>query len=149
MIDIDVDVNTVVVSHITRRRLERFSCMSALLTRPHTRGQVPATVAPATADTALEEIEPATALRGTVAEELALVVAPTTGRFRPAGDLVGRWCERGSLVGHVTGGRGRADAVHAPADATVADLLVRPGQLVYAGQGLAWLHRACTAQEAA
>lgn len=76
---------------------------------------------------------------GSVAERLALAVAPTTGRFRPqvaAGRL-----ERGELLGHVTGGRGRADDVRMPVDGEVRSLLVRPGQLVRAGQGLAWLSR--------
>lgn len=111
--------------------------MSVMLTRPRT--SAPAEDAP----TALEQGEPASALVGTVAENLAVVVAPTTGRFRPAHDLsAGCWFERGALIGHVTGGGGRADAVHAPASATVADLLVRPGQLVRRGQGLVWLRRA-------
>lgn len=84
---------------------------------------------------------PATALTGTVAEQLVVVVAPSTGRFRPDGDPAGQWLEPGTLIGHVTGGRGRADAVTTPVGARVADLLVRPGQLVYQGQGLAWLDR--------
>lgn len=74
-----------------------------------------------------------------VAESLALVVAPTTGRFRPqagSGHLA-----RGELIGHVTGGRGRADDVRMPIDGHLEALLVRPGQLVRAGQGLAWLLR--------
>lgn len=86
-------------------------------------------------------VDPASALRGTVAEELVVLVAPTTGRFRPHEDPVGRWYELGALLGHVTGGKGRADEVVAPVSATVADLLVRPGQLVHQGQGLAWLRR--------
>lgn len=110
--------------------------MSVMLTRLRTPAQ------PDEVPAAPEHGEPASALLGTVAEDLAIVVAPATGRFRPAGDLYGRRFERGALIGHVTGGGGRADAVHAPARATVADLLVRPGQLVRQGQGLAWLHRA-------
>ena len=45
-------------------------------------------------------------------------------------------------MGHVTGGRGRADEVRSPVRAILRDLLVRPGQLVMAGQGLMWLARA-------
>lgn len=76
---------------------------------------------------------------GTVAECLALVVAPSTGRFRPDSRV-----ERvlsGHLLGHVTGGRGRADEVRTPVSGRVRALLARPGQLVRAGQGLAWLER--------
>ena len=36
-------------------------------------------------------------------------------------------------------GGGRADAVVTPTSGLVADLLARPKQLVYRGQGLAWL----------
>ncbi len=86
------------------------------------------------------EAEGSRAFAGTVAATLAVVVAPSTGRFRPAID--GRPQVRaGELLGHVTGGRGRADEVRSPVDAVVADLLVRAGQLVGRGQGLAWLQR--------
>jgi biotin carboxyl carrier protein len=82
---------------------------------------------------------PATSLTGTLAEALALVVAPTTGRFRPTEvDAV----RPGEVLGHITGGRGRADAVVAPVGGEVARLLVRPGQLVRAGQQLVWLRAA-------
>jgi biotin carboxyl carrier protein len=101
--------------------------MTDLLTRPD------APPAPATP----VHGEPATALRGSVAASLALVVAPSTGRFHPvAGAAGGGAAGEGELVGHVTGGRGRADAVIAPVDGTVAALLVRPGQLVRTGQAL-------------
>lgn len=76
---------------------------------------------------------------GTVAESLALVVAPSTGRFRPQ-DLDGHGVA-GQLIGHITGGRGRADEVRMPVDGRVRSFLVRPGQLVRAGQSLAWLDR--------
>lgn len=76
---------------------------------------------------------------GTVAESLVLVVAPSTGRFRPesiAGDG-----EAGQLIGHITGGRGRSDEVRMPVDGQVRSFLVRSGQLVRTGQTLAWLDR--------
>lgn len=76
-------------------------------------------------------------LKGTCADTMGLVVAPTTGRFEPA--LVGVRIRAGELLGHITGGRGRADEVRAPVDALLKDLLVRPRQLVRAGQALAWL----------
>ena len=81
---------------------------------------------------------PSSCLHGTVAEALALAVAPSTGRFRPA---EGGTVERGTVLGHITGGKGRADAVLAPVGGEVARLLVRPGQLVSRGQGLVWLQR--------
>lgn len=76
-------------------------------------------------------------LAGTVADRLGLVVAPTTGRFEPT-SRPGR-ISAGQLLGHITGGRGRADEVRAPVDAWLKDLLVRPRQLVHRGQALAWL----------
>jgi biotin carboxyl carrier protein len=80
--------------------------------------------------------EPAS-LAGTCADTMGLVVAPTTGRFEPAS--VGARIAAGDLLGHITGGRGRADEVRAPVDAWLKDVLVRPRQLVRAGQALAWL----------
>ena len=77
------------------------------------------------------------ALKGTCADTLGLVVAPTTGRFEPR-PVAGR-VRQGDLIGHITGGRGRADEVRSPVDARVRDLLVRPRQLVRRGQALAWL----------
>jgi biotin carboxyl carrier protein len=81
---------------------------------------------------------PPSALSGSVAEDLVLAVAPSTGRFQPSG---AQRPDRGELLGHVTGGRGRADAVIAPVPGEVARVLVRPGQLVAKGQGLVWLCR--------
>ena len=80
--------------------------------------------------------EPAS-LEGSCADTLGLVVAPTTGRFEPAA-ATGR-IRAGQLLGHITGGRGRADEVRSPVDARLKDLLVRPRQLVRRGQALAWL----------
>jgi biotin carboxyl carrier protein len=85
-----------------------------------------------------EAAAPGTALAGSVAHDLAVVVAPTTGRFRPAVEP-GAAVVPGTVLGHVTGGGGRADAVVTPVAGLVADLLARPKQLVYRGQGLAWL----------
>lgn len=76
-------------------------------------------------------------LAGTCADTMGLVVAPTTGRFEPQ-SISGR-VTAGQLIGHITGGRGRADEVRAPVDAWLKDVLVRPRQLVRAGQALAWL----------
>ncbi len=81
--------------------------------------------------------EPASVLTGSVAESLAVVVAPRTGRFQPIMEV--EQVEAGQILGHVTGGRGRADEVRSPVRALVRRLLVRPGQLVGTGQGLAWL----------
>jgi biotin carboxyl carrier protein len=77
-----------------------------------------------------------------VAEDLALVVAPSAGRFQPLDGL--RACVRlraGDVIGHVTGGRDRTEEVCCPVDAELGDLLARPGQTVSRGQGLAWLRR--------
>ncbi len=77
------------------------------------------------------------ALQGTCADTMGLVVAPATGRFEPT-SITGR-ISAGQLLGHITGGRGRADEVRSPVDARLKDLLVRPRQLVRRGQALAWL----------
>lgn len=71
---------------------------------------------------------------------LGLLVAPSTGRFRPA--ALPRTLIPGSVVGHVTGGRGRADAIVCPAAGTVRGLLVRPGQHVTQGQAVIWIEQA-------
>lgn len=94
---------------------------------------------PSSADR-IDLAEPASLLAGTVAASLAIAVAPSTGRFRP---LVhpGATVAAGDVIGHITGGRGRADEVRVPAAADVQALLARAGQLVTRGQGLAWLHR--------
>jgi biotin carboxyl carrier protein len=82
-------------------------------------------------------------LAATVAEALRLAVAPSTGRFRPAGGIrPGTAIRAGDLLGHVTGGRGRADEVRSPVDGAVRGLLIRPGQLVAGGQQLVWLESA-------
>ena len=79
---------------------------------------------------------------GSVAADLVLAVAPSTGRFEPLDGVGARTRLRtGDLIGHVTGGRGRSDAIRCPVDAEVCDLLARPGQSVTRGQGLAWLRR--------
>ncbi len=83
---------------------------------------------------------PASALSTSVAHDLALAVAPSTGRYRPA-VAPGTQVRAGATLGHITGGGGRADAVAAPTSAAIEDLLVRPGQLVRRGEGLAWLRR--------
>lgn len=93
------------------------------------------TIPPVTASPSSDS-EPAS-LQGTCADSMGLVVAPTTGRFEPTA-AAGR-VRAGQLLGHITGGRGRADEVRAPVDATLKNLLVRPRQLVRRGQALAWL----------
>ncbi|CAN5898264.1 hypothetical protein BH23ACT8_BH23ACT8_07520 [soil metagenome] len=108
--------------------------MTDLLTRTTVRLPVAPVEAPLDADAH------AGCLESTVAAELAMTVAPSTGRFRPAVDP-GSAVSEGLLVGHVTGGAGRADAVYAPVAGVVAALLVRPGQLVNKGRGLVWLQR--------
>lgn len=93
---------------------------------------------------------PPTAFSGSTAGTLVLVVAPSTGRFRPCGPAsrasAGRGADElvpaGTLLGHTTGGRGRADAARAPLDLRLHGLLVRSGQLVQRGQPLAWGERA-------
>lgn len=77
---------------------------------------------------------------GTVADRLAVAVAPSTGRFVPAVEAPAS-VRAGDVLGHITGGNGRADAVVAPIGAELREMLARPGQLVGLGQGLAWLER--------
>jgi multidrug efflux pump subunit AcrA (membrane-fusion protein) len=84
----------------------------------------------------VDSSEPSSLL-GTCADTMGLVVAPTTGRFEPA-TITGR-VRAGQILGHITGGRGRADEVRSPVDALLKNLLVRPRQLVRQGQALAWL----------
>jgi predicted deacylase len=102
-----------------------------------TRRPSPAPPEPAVPD---EADAPGSALSCSVAHDLAVAVAPSTGRFRPAVQP-GAHVPGGTVLGHVTGGGGRADAVVTPVPGIVADLLARPMQLVYRGQGLAWLQR--------
>jgi biotin carboxyl carrier protein len=82
---------------------------------------------------------PATTLAGSVAAGMSLLAAPTTGRFRGCVErgIVGP----GTVVGMVTGGGGRADEVVVPVAAEVCGLLALDGQLVQAGQALAWVRR--------
>lgn len=80
---------------------------------------------------------PASAFAGSAACNLVLAAAPSTGRYRPV-CTDGRIAP-GQVLGHVTGGKGRADAVLAPVHGELARLMVRPGQLVFAGQSLAWI----------
>ncbi|CAN5403345.1 hypothetical protein BH23ACT9_BH23ACT9_13680 [soil metagenome] len=77
---------------------------------------------------------------GTTADRMAVAVAPSTGRFVPTVDVAAT-LRTGDLLGHITGGNGRADAVFAPVGATLKEMLARPGQLVALGQGLAYLER--------
>lgn len=81
--------------------------------------------------------DPASCLAGSVAAGMGLVVAPSTGRFRPLVDN-GR-VEAGTVIAVVTGGGGRADEVRVPATAVVNGLLAREGQLVQPGQAVAWI----------
>lgn len=83
--------------------------------------------------------EPASALAGTVAAGMGLLVAPTTGRFRA---LVHSGVLRaGTVLGVVTGGRGRVDEVRVPVAAEICGLLALEGQIVQVGQALAWIRR--------
>ena len=109
--------------------------MTDLLT--HQTAMPASAVAPAT-DVSTDADTPACAFADTVTHALALAVAPSMGRFRPAVG-VGDHVQAGTLVGHVTGGGGRADAVYAPAAAVVEAHLARAGQLVKQGRGLVWL----------
>lgn len=77
---------------------------------------------------------------GTTADRMAVAVAPSTGRFVPAVEAPAVLAP-GDLLGHITGGNGRADEVLAPVGATLREMLARPGQLVGLGQGLAYLER--------
>ena len=77
---------------------------------------------------------------GTVADRMSIAVAPSTGRFAPA-LAAPAVVNPGDLIGHITGGNGRADEVRAPVGAHLKELLARPGQLVGLGQGLAYLER--------
>lgn len=100
-----------------------------------------------TVDTDLPDLEvcdvcgqdPHSTLAGTTAAGMALLVAPTVGRFQPVADagLLGP----GSVVGVVTGGAGRADEVRIPVAAEVCGFLAMQGQTVQAGQPLAWLRQ--------
>ncbi len=101
----------------------------------------PAPVLYADAEAASTDAPPST-LAGSVAADMSLLAAPTTGRFRARVDsgIVGP----GTVVGVVTGGGGRADEVLVPVAAEVCGLLALDGQLVQAGQALAWIRRVAT-----
>lgn len=92
---------------------------------------------PRTEEIRLDEIQ---LFAGTTADRMAVAVAPSTGRFVPAVEAHAV-LKTGDLLGHITGGNGRADAVFAPVGATLKEMLARPGQLVGLGQGLAYLER--------
>lgn len=77
---------------------------------------------------------------GTVADRMSIAVAPSQGRFAPAIDAPATVAP-GDIIGHITGGNGRADAVIAPIGATLKEMLARPGQLVGLGQGLSYMER--------
>ncbi|MGI9016897.1 MAG: hypothetical protein ACR2HR_07315 [Euzebya sp.] len=81
---------------------------------------------------------------GTVADRMSIAVAPSTGRFAPVVEAPAM-VKPGDVIGHITGGNGRADEVYAPVGATLKELLARPGQLVALGQGLAYLERVAPA----
>jgi hypothetical protein len=76
------------------------------------------------------------ALHATTAESLVVVVAPGNGRFHPAQTQGG--VRHGDVLGHLTIGQGRRLEVPSPADLWLQGLLIRPGQLIMAGQALLW-----------
>jgi len=128
-IDIDVNVNDDPTSTCRSRWLR--SRPEAALEAPMSELSSPV---PASAGSPASE--PASP-QGSCADNLGLVVAPTTGRFEPV--FASGRIRAGQLLGHITGGRGRADEVRSPVDARLKNLLVRPRQLVRRGQALAWL----------
>ena len=75
-------------------------------------------------------------LAGSTAERMVLIVAPANGRFHPV--VSEGSVEAGGLIAHITGGRGRSDAVASPARLAIRGLLALPGHLVVRGQALAW-----------
>lgn len=83
--------------------------------------------------------EPASMLQGIVADGMALIVAPSIGRFHPVMDsgLV----DPETVVAVVNGGGGRADEVRVPVAAELHGLLALEGQIVQTGQALAWVRR--------
>lgn len=82
---------------------------------------------------------PASTLAGSVAADMGLLAAPTTGRFRAHVEhgVVGP----GTVLGEVTGGGGRVDEIRVPVAAELCGLLALDGQLVQTGQALAWVRR--------
>jgi len=83
--------------------------------------------------------EPSSALAGTTAAGMALLVAPAVGRFQPVAET-GMLGPDG-VVGLVTGGAGRQDEVRVPVAAEVCGILAVEGQMVQQGQPLAWLRQ--------
>jgi biotin carboxyl carrier protein len=107
--------------------------------RPHR--PAPPSTAPRPHEPITDVDVPASTLADSVAHQLVIVVAPSIGRFRPA-EQDGSAVTVAQVLGHVTGGKGRADAVTAPVDGQLSRMLVRPGQQVARGQGIAWVQRA-------
>jgi hypothetical protein len=66
-----------------------------------------------------------------------IVVAPSRGRFVPA--VAGGPITVGQVLGHVTGARGRRDAVLAQNDGHLQATLRLPMQPVRCGAGLFWI----------
>ena len=78
------------------------------------------------------------ALHATTAESLVVVVAPGNGRFHPV--RARGTVREGDVLGHLAVGQGRRMEVPSPAALRVHGLLIRPGQLIMAGQALLWGH---------
>lgn len=97
----------------------------------------PAPPAVATGDDRTAPRNPA--LHDTTAESLVLVVAPRNGRFHPGRTQGG--ASAGEILGHLSVGQGRQVEVPSPTDLVIEGLLIRPGQLITAGQALLWGQR--------
>jgi hypothetical protein len=80
---------------------------------------------------------PASTLAGSVAADMGVLTAPSTGRFRAL--LRGGVAAAGTALGSVTGGAGRVDEIRVPVAAEICGLLALDGQLVQLGQVLAWV----------
>lgn len=126
---LDTDVNVSTVGRMT----------PSTTLAPSRPAQAPATApTPLVSDAVVAHgtADPASCLAGSVAHSMGLVVAPSTGRFRPLVD--GGRVDAGTVIAVVTGGGGRADEVRMPAAAVLNGLLAREGQLVQPGQAVAW-----------
>ncbi|MGH9027801.1 MAG: hypothetical protein ACRDWD_17065 [Acidimicrobiia bacterium] len=66
-----------------------------------------------------------------------MVVSPTAGVFRPAGDLPAA-VESGHVLG-VVEGPASSTPVRSPFSGQIAGLLARPGERLREGQPVAWL----------